>query len=334
MNETDSQREDSLGRLIAGAGRRAEPPELVQARVRAAVREEWQRVTQERRRRNFMIVAVAATVAFAAVGVGVSTQWPTSQRGEPVAQMVRTTGAVQWIGPDGSQLPLSSATTRTVRAGDQVVTGTDAGASLTMGGEVSVRLGPDSRLRWVDGHRARLLSGAVYVDSSPDETSVPLAGKLTIDTEFGRVTHVGTQYMVLVAPGALTVRVREGLVMLEADSNREVARASEEVTIDRAGSVRRGRVPLDGPLWSWVEALASGFDVSNRTLLEFLEWTARETGRTLQFADARTREEARTTVLQGSTHGMSVAQALDSVMATTTFVATPQGDRLLVSIRR
>lgn len=337
MSETDTQRDDSLGRLIARAGPRAEPPELVQARVRAAVREEWQGVAHRRRRRSLMIVAVAAAVAFAAVGIGVLTQWPDSQSGDPVAQVVRVTGDVRWIGRDGSQRPLSVETMRTVRAGDQVVTGTDGGASFTLGGEVSVRLGPGSRLRWLDAHRALLLSGAVYVDSPPGETSVPLAGKLSIDTEFGSVTHVGTQYMVLVATGALTVRVREGLVMVEAEASREVARATEEVTIDRAGAVRRGRVSPDGPQWSWVEALAAGFDVSNRTLLEFLEWTARETGRALEFADPRTRELARATVLQGSTSGLSVAQALDSVMATTTFmathVATPQGGRLLISTR-
>lgn len=330
------EREDSLGRLIAWAGRRAEPPELLEAQVRAAVRDEWQRISDRRRRRNYMIVAAAAVVTFAAVGVGVLLQMPQPQSLEPIGQVVRASGDVRFIEPDGTLVRVGAAPfEERVRAGSEVATAADSGVNLLIDGNVSVRVGASTHLKWLDGRRVRLLAGAVYVDSPSDDAAS--AGRaprrMTIETDYGRITHVGTQYLVMVAPSGLTVRVREGVVIVDAESARQVARATEEVSIDRKGTVSRSRISPYGDAWGWVEALAGEFDITNRSVLDFLEWVSRETGRPVEFASPTLRREAANAVLQGSTRGMPVDQALDSVMATTNFAAAARDGRLLVTSR-
>ncbi len=332
----DAEREDSLGRLIAWAGRRAEPPELLEAQVRAAVRDEWRRVSDRRRKRNYMIAAAAAVVSFAAVGIGVLLQMPQPLSLEPIGQVVRASGDVRFIEPDGTLLRVGVAPfEERVRVGSEVATGADSGVNLLIDGSLSVRVGASTHLKWLDGQRARLLAGAVYVDSPNDDAASAgrAARRLTIETDYGRITHVGTQYLVMVAPSGLTVRVREGVVVVDAERERQVARATEEVSIDRKGAVSRSRISPYGESWSWVEALAGELDIANRSVLEFLEWVSRETGRPVEFANPALRREAANAVLQGSTRGMTVRQALDSVMATTNFAASARDDRLLVTAR-
>lgn len=325
------ERDDSLARLIARAGRREEPPELVEAQVRAAVRAEWQSVTDRRRKRNYMIVAAAAVVAFAAVGLSSLLQRPDSAAPDPVGRIVRATGDVRFVAPDGQVVRVGAAPfEEAVRAGDAVVTGTDAGINLAIEGGVSVRLAPSTRLEWLDAHRARLHAGAVYVDSPP----MGDAAYIAIETGFGRVTHFGTQYLVALGPSGLTVRVREGVVAFNAGTVRELASAAEEIGVDHSGQVRRGRIDPYGPDWGWAEALAPELDVTDRSVAEFLEWVARETGRPVEFADEALRLEARGVMLKGSTRGLTVAQALDAVMSTTNLTADASDGRLLVTRRR
>lgn len=324
------ERGDSLGRLIARAGRRAEPPELMEAQVRAAVRAEWQRVTDRRRKRNYMIVAAAAVVAFAAVGLSSLLQLPRSAAPDPIGRIVRANGDVRFVATDGHVVRIGAAPfTQMIHAGDTVVTGT-GGINLAIEGGLSVRLAPATRLEWLEEHRARLLAGAVYVDSPPLNDAAYIA----IETDFGRVTHFGTQYLVSLSPARLTVRVREGVVAINAGAVRELANAAEELTVDNSGQVHRARIDPYGPDWGWVEALAGEFDVTNRSVLQFLEWAARETGRPLEFADETLRLEARNAMLKGSTRGLTVTQAIDAVMSTTNLAADATDGHIRVTRRR
>lgn len=329
--DAGAERGDSLGRLIARAGPRAEPPELLEAQVRAAVRAEWQSVTDGRRRRKYMIVAAAAVVAFAAVGLSSLLPRPETAAPDPIGRIVRAHGDVRFVATDGHVVRIGAAPfTQEIRAGEAVVTGAAGGINLAVAGEVSVRLAPSTHLEWLDAHRARLLSGAVYVDS-------PLRGDaayIAIETAYGRVTHFGTQYLVALGASGLTVRVREGVVAFNAGAVREIANAAEELTIDDGGQVSRARVDPFGPPWQWVEALAGEFEIANRSVLEFLEWAGRETGRPVEFTDEALRLEARSAMLKGSTRGLTVAQAIDAVMSTTNLAADSTDGRIRVTRRR
>lgn len=337
--------EDSLGRLIARAGRRPEPPEAIEAQVRAAVFDEWQRVTDRRRRRDYMIVAVAAAAAFAAFGLAMLREMPEAPAPEIHARIVHVEGDVRLTDGEGVENRIAAAPAELrLCSGCIVATGPDGGVNLSLADGVSVRLAASSHVQWHGAQRARLLAGAVYVDAPPEtgfvapprEAGAPTAAalpQLTIETAYGRVSHVGTQYVVMLAPSGLTVRVREGTVVLQAEQAREVARAAEEVRIDRKGLVARTGIATYGADWRWVETLAGDFDIAGRSVLEFLQWASRETGRPLSFASEDLRRDAETAVLRGSTHGMTVEEALESVMATTN-LAVSVSDGVLSVVER
>lgn len=328
--DADPEREDALGRLIARAGRRAEPPELLEAHVRAAVHAEWQRVTDARRKRNYMIAAAAAVAAFAAVGLGTLALKPEPVAATAVGQIVRASGEVQVTTPDARATRIGAAPfEEIVRVGDVLSTGASSGINLALQHDVSVRLAPATRLEWLEPLRVRLLAGAIYVDSPRANA----AAKFVIDTDYGEITHVGTQYLVSLGTGEMTVRVREGVVLLDASGAREVAQASEEIRVDTTGQVRRTPIYAYGPTWDWVEALAADFDVANKSVFEFLTWVSRETGRPVDFADPALRLEAQSAVLKGSARGLTIPQALDAVMATTNLRAQASNGRLLVTRR-
>ena len=131
----------------------------------------------------------------------------------------------------------------------------------------------------------------------------------------------------------LTVRVREGVVAFNSGALRELANAAEELRVDSVGQVRRARIDRHGPGWAWVEALAPEFEITNHSVLEFLEWAARETGRPLEFTDETLRLEARSALLKGNTRGLTVTQAIDAVMSTTNLATQTTDDRILVTRR-
>ena len=128
--------------------------------------------------------------------------------------------------------------------------------------------------------------------------------------------EIGTQFEVRVQPSGLRVRVREGLVILEAEDEAHEVRDGEQLLIDIAGSVSRTEVSLFGQEWAWTESVLPMFEIEGRPARAFLEWTARERGLALRFADDALAETAATTILSGSVEGLTLKDALDVVLPT------------------
>jgi hypothetical protein len=84
------------------------------------------------------------------------------------------------------------------------------------------------------------------------------------------------------------------------------------------------------PYWNWTTALAPVFDIENKSLLDFLRWAARETGRELIFEDNELRMSAMRTDLHGSVADFAPLEALESVLATTNFHYRILADRIVI----
>ena len=69
--------------------------------------------------------------------------------------------------------------------------------------------------------------------------------------------------------------------------------------------------------WNWVADLAPGFDTENASLLEFLEWAARETGRELIFDSDAQRMAAMRIDVNGRISNLTPDEALRAVLPTT-----------------
>jgi ferric-dicitrate binding protein FerR (iron transport regulator) len=161
----------------------------------------------------------------------------------------------------------------------------------------------------------RLLKGRIYVDSG-----APLdAGRsLRVETEFGSVSHRGTQYQVQAVPGRyLFAAVREGQVEVSAATGVISLARGEGVHVTAANEILRETLPPYSDAWQWVSEYAPEVSIDGRPLSAFIDWYVRETGLTLRFLAPATRADAERTILRGTVSGLSAQDALDAVLATT-----------------
>ena len=301
---SDSREEagDGIARLLRDTGRRPAVPPDRAARVEASVREHWRRTVAVRRRRNLLrsVVAAAAMILLVLLA-GV---WLRHRRspGNDVVARVERTGASALIRPGDP-----------VRAGTMVATrGSERVAIRTLSGH-SVRLDTDSRLRILSGSSIALEAGAVYVDSGGRAATV---SPLEVHTAFGVLRDAGTQFEARLAGDALELRVREGMVSLEGGAARLEARAGDALRVDRTGARAPAPDATFGPGWAWAEEAAPRLAIEGRRLSAFLDWIARERGLTLRFASDDLRTAADRITLRGSIEGMTLDEALASVLAT------------------
>jgi hypothetical protein len=88
-------------------------------------------------------------------------------------------------------------------------------------------------------------------------------------------------------------------------------------------------ISAQDPDWAWAEAAAPTFEIHDRTLAEFLEWAARETGRQVAYASREAQRAAQTLKLRGSVAGLDPETALTAVLSTTEFARYEAGKELI-----
>jgi hypothetical protein len=329
--------EQSIANILRIAGERPEIPLSVESRVYSRVQQEWRnstavgnsdrvygevkkswrRVTLSRQLSRWLVPAGVVATAILAF-VLLSTPQP-----EP-AQVVATVSRVVGSGVASQQFSPGS----TVKVGDLIATGDAEGLSLRLARNESLRIDANSRVRVDASDRFTLLTGRIYADTGQ---FVYRDEGLLIDTEFGAVSDVGTQFSVSVSAQALGVAVREGRVDVTSTQRSYAARMGERLTLDRAGSAELVRLDPHDPSWAWVTDLTPSFDLAGRSLLDFLKWGARETGRVLQFESDDTRMFAMRTDLHGSVEGLTPDEALGAILATTSVSYRIEADKIVIS---
>ncbi len=317
MNEHQTVEEQEVRDLIAGAGPRAVPPAEDMAKIKAAAREEWREMVQRERqqRRGLRLRGGLALAASVVLALAVGWWWTT--RTAPVAAPVVAsvellTGSVR---AGGAELAVGGE----LAAGASVETGgwiegAGAGAALRLDGGQSLRLAADTSVRLVSGRRLELLRGTLYIDS--DATAAP--DGIEVVTVLGTVRDIGTQFEVRLSEGdaAMRVRVREGLVSLEADGDSHQANPGDQLSLLGDGSVVRAKVETYGPEWDWVMATAPGIETDGRSLTTVLRWVEREMGREVRYTDSALAEKAKEIIVSGSAKGFTPAQTLGTVVRT------------------
>lgn len=338
-HQDSSERDDeTMSRLLRLAGEREDIPPAVESRVYDKVLQEWQgstavpagdkvytRVEKEwdraakrrNRRRWYVPVALAASALLAFFLL--------RQVDEPVSVPPVLAGTVVKItGGNSSGLPSPGSK---VLAGDTLQTGPGEGLSLRLANNESLRLGSNTRLVVNDDAHLQLQGGRIYADSGE---YIYRDGALTIETGFGVVRDIGTQFAVVQEDGRLEVAVREGRVDVTAMAETYVAVAGERMSLET------GAEPLLQPLsssdayWDWTTELAPSYDIENKSLHDFLRWAARETGSELVFADEDLRLAAMREDLHGSIADFSPEDALASVLPTTRFNYRLEDGRILI----
>ena len=179
----------------------------------------------------------------------------------------------------------------------------------------SVRLDAGTRVRLVSASRLELERGAVYVDSDPAAAG---GGGLEVETALGLVREIGTQFEVRLedrGAGALEVRVREGRIEIEGARETHPVAAGERLRLSDDGSAERRPLAPDASEWGWVIAAAPTPEIEGMSLRAFLDWSCRETGRSLRFEDPSLESTAAGIVLHGTIEGLGHEEALGVVLA-------------------
>ncbi len=328
--------EEAMARLLRAAGPRAEVPQDVESRVYANVIKDWQASTQSpdgarvydivhqswkrdaaraAAKRWMLPIALAASAALIAIFM--------SQPEPPLPVAVGTVAKVVSPATGGSAYVLGDA----IYVGMTVATGEDEGLSFLLARNESLRLAENSTLRIDASDQFTLLTGRVYADTGE---FVYRDGGLRIDTPLGAVTDIGTQFAVSMHDGLLDVAVREGRVDIRSDSHKYVAMSGERITLAEQGEPQVGSLALTDDYWNWTMDLAPTFDIEGRSLMDFLKWAARESGRMLFFEDSELRMVALRTDLHGSIAGFSPLDAIESVLSTTAFRYHIEADKIVI----
>jgi ferric-dicitrate binding protein FerR (iron transport regulator) len=233
--------------------------------------------------------------ALLALALGLGAWWALSRGAAlaPVARVeaVRGTLTGGGAGSAGQALAAGAAVERGTRL---CTAGGASRARLRLAGGAELRLDGGTCLRADAEERVALLRGGVYAETGGD------AGRggrgLAVDTPYGTVRDVGTRFAVRLLAEAVAVAVREGAVVV---GDRHRAEAGEGLVLRRGGAVERRAVSPWGPEWSWVIETAGGFAIEGRTLADFLDWVARESGWRLRYADPGLAADAEEIVLHG-----------------------------------
>jgi ferric-dicitrate binding protein FerR (iron transport regulator) len=305
---------DDVGRLIALAGKRPAPDAKMQDSVRAAVEQAWnESISQHNFRRRSLWLSIAAAVAAMTVGL----LWLGVHRapiaGSDAATFVAATGAVSVNGTARHELVVAGSR---LPAGTTVRTGGSGFVLITVA-SVGVRIGPDTTVHLGPSGEMTLAGGRLYAETA----GPPAPGSaLVLETPFGRVSHLGTQFQVIVTPARMDVSVRSGRVRVtEINGPAQTLTRGEGVEVMQGGTAHRMRVTPYGDSWAWVNTLEPDFPIDGRSLADFLVWYTQETGLRLVLPDGRTAAALGRTTLSGTIAGLTPDQALAAVMATTGF---------------
>lgn len=354
-----------MNRLLGSSGRGPAASPEAKARIYAAVRERWQstlpgnaeadeesersedsrhgrppagrRVSAHRPWRSGRgwkktgRLALVAGLAAAAIIV-YRLQSPPMEADVPFATVAKSAGGVDVrrgdvvrpIGPRGLQ---------TLRVGDALTTGAEGRVALELMSGQHLRIDSRSEISVAGVDLVELRAGRVYFDSEVGDLQAQLGdsepSSFRLDTRFGLVEHVGTQYEAGLVGAGLRVRVREGAVVIRDDARRLTASAGDEVEITASGAPRRTTIAADDPAWQWVEDLATIAPAAEYRLNDVLQWVSRETGHALEFG-AGSEARARSVVLYGLA-GLSPRETLDVLRSTTAFDYVVTDQTLLVS---
>lgn len=278
--------DESVERILGNARPRPVPSREETEEVRQRIHAEWQEVTGRRQRKQrFTKFAIAASVLLA-VFVSFNSLRQFGVAEPQVASIQKSFGSIYVLGDNAEMLAGNEL--RTVVAGQTLITDEASGVGLQWENGGSLRIGADTRVEFISDDSLFLQSGRIYFDSKPKllagaASNSPTA-KLTIRTDFGTVSHVGTQYMTVAERNSLIVSVREGEVVLDAGSQQQSASGGQRLAVKGNGRATVTNIKTYGDRWTWAEQLSPDADIDGRPIHEFLDWVSHETGLDVQYS--------------------------------------------------
>jgi FecR protein len=321
-SEPGSPQDDpSLERMLQEGLRRAPLGEPALARIRAAAAAEWRQTVRPRPRWKLAGRSLLAAGLSAAIIVALVLLRPFAK--ETIVGVVVRAESGDLLSRRQLLPDQRHAAGAALHTGEELLARGPVLIELAGGG--TLRVAGGARLQTIAAGVVALQEGEVYVDLPPAFTR-----GFVVRTPLGLIEHLGTQFDVAVNRN-LRIRVREGSIRLRRGTGTQTAAAGTELIVPPTGPTAKYSIATHGAEWSWIEALEPDYIIENRRLMEFLQWTARETGRRVSFTDDHARDVAEHTLLHGSVSGMRPREALETVFATTSLRYDLEDDLIRVS---
>ena len=333
-HETDAGedgRDDLIAALIHGAGPREDPPMDHYREVLEATHSQWARSVAARRRRRIGL-GLAASIGAALVVVGLMSRFDGGNTGPlVVAATDATVGGIEFRSTAAADWTALRAPGVAITSGTRIRTSGDGRAGLRLEDGTSLRLDRSSEVSFESAGRVQLTRGGVYIDTGSNPGS---ARRVEVVTPAGIVWDLGTQFEVRYREDILTLRIREGRVILERETDEIKGVAGEQVQLDSTGRIERTAFsPFDAE-WHWAQAVAPLPYEHTLTVHELLEWVARETGREVHFSEPGLATRASRIILHGNPHRLLPMEALAVMLETTDLTYTVAGDgEILIATR-
>jgi hypothetical protein len=325
-HDTPGEDEDLLPRLFRALGPSPKLPDAMKHRWESTFARELsiQNTARRRQRRQYFGMACAGVFALTATVLYLHRDAPAEP---PVAHVALISGLVESTKAGASQQLHEGAE---LRAGQTLRVGSHANLAMRYR-DTDVRLNSDT-VMVLHATRLQLVEGQIYVDAGPTPRPGPT---LEIETPFGTLAHVGTQFVVFVSATEMRAAVREGSIAVNAAGDRRIVSAADgptEAVISSSGTFTTHPMAGVGGIWAWVAGAAPRYTMDGHNADEFFAWATRQLGAQLNYANDATRVHAQTVVLHGDIHTLSVTQGF-AVLSATTDLDIDQSDPTVVRIR-
>ncbi len=292
--------------LLKKSGKRLAPPRELAEEIKLATKDEWRKTVRSdvKRTRLQYLQYVAASIFVFAVGVFTLTQsFGPEVSNEHVAQISKSYGSI-------SLNDVSLGESEAVSASDVLTTGVDSQVSLQLLEGIRIVLDSHTTVQFVDNDSLRLLAGRLYFDSEGNSTPVD------ISTTWGKVTDIGTQYLLSIENDQMAVAVREGIVEVDLGDNELLATTQnglgDVITVNRNGNLKKGSISSTDKSWSWARKTQDALEIEGMSVYELLIWSGRVTGRDIGYTNADVEDLAKSTILSG---GKAEPESLENYLA-------------------
>lgn len=320
------KRPDQIDQLLGQLGPRTQPDEQHSARHKQVVKAQWLKAVKRRQQRIRMQWAMAASLVLIFT-VSWYTWWPSEQPKTPAVfgTLLAVNGPSQIKTP--GQAWQNTQMGQNLTVGSQLQTADGGQLSWLAADHSLISLAANTHIEVGAGH-IKLLEGQLYHDT--DQASV--ADPLSIITPLGAIEHIGTRYLVAHQNQQLAVAVRSGAVRLtptDGTNSEQQINSQQWVKLEADGPAQVQNISLHDPLWDWTFQALPAYDLSDKSLHEFIVWYAHQRGLDIDWQGLES--SAKRVRLQGQIKNMSAEQAIQTVFLSTSYHYQIDHGRLQIS---
>lgn len=330
-NDQNQTTGDLMPMLLKHAHERENAPEQSKQRIKHQLKVQWQQKVKQRKQQRlwFGVGSIAAAMSVFLLVMNINLLPESKPQSlvflESIQGQVNSNNRL--IEQNGSVKKQSQST---VLAMGTMIETLDSGyATLVLQTGGNLRIKNNSQLVINGNNEFTLSYGAVYFES---DLTAENKSPISITTLYGTIQDIGTQFEVSTEKSTLQINVREGLVNLtQAQTQEEVSVvAGNQLNINELGESQTLKISSHDPQWQWVNKIAPKFMLENKSLYEFLNWVAREYGLNLSFDSEHNKKLSQMLILHGDIDGLTLSQALTTVLSTTEFGYELQDNQLTV----